>query len=146
MIPLIVFVVLALTLIPLFLYAFIDHRNKLYGNIVAAFLCSIIALYLAVVISVGIVQYDPTLTFNGTFVTNESECLQWETINQTRECIEFNNFTTTHSICNTCNGVPIVDASVGYMFMLISVIMMIYSLYMVYEAYDEYKLQKEEEA
>jgi hypothetical protein len=146
MIPIIVFVVLALTLIPLFLYAFIDHRNKLYGNIVAAFLCSIIALYLAVVISIGIVQYDPLTTFNGTFETNVSECLQWETINNdTRECIEFNNYTVTNIICRTCNGVPVVDASMGYIFMLISVIMMVYSLYMVYEAYDEYKLQKEED-
>jgi hypothetical protein len=144
MIPLIVFVVLSLTLIPLFLYAFIDHHNKLYGNIVAAFLCSIIALYLAVVISVGIVQYDPTLTFNGTFATNVSDCLQWETINQTRECIEYNNYTITNSICQTCNGVPIRDASVGYIFMLVSVIMMIYALYMVYEAYDEYRLGKED--
>lgn len=144
MIPLLVFVVLALTLIPLFLYAFIDHRNKLYGNIVSAFLCSIIALYLAVVISIGIVQYDPIVTSNGTAISNVSECLQWETINQTRECIEFNNYTVTNSVCYSCGGVPIVDASVGYMFMLISVIMMIYALYMVYEAYDEYRLQKED--
>lgn len=144
MIPIIVFVMLALTLIPLFLYAFIDHHNKLYGNIVAAFLCSILALYLAVVISVGIVQYDPLTTFNGTFETNASECLQWETINQTRECIEYNNYTVVNIICRTCNGVPVVDASTGYIFMLIAVIMMIYSLYMVYEAYDEYRLGKED--
>jgi hypothetical protein len=67
MIPLIVFVALLLMLIPLFLYAFIDHSNKLYANIIAAFLCSIIAIYLSVVISVGIVQYDsvPMESANG---------------------------------------------------------------------------------
>jgi hypothetical protein len=134
MIPLIVFVALALMLIPLFLYAFIDHRNKLYANIIAAFLCALIAAYLAVVISVGIVQYDPTITFSG---------LSW--VNTSTYDDRIQDFVVTNvssSVCNTCNGVPIKDASVGYILTLFSIIMMIYTLYMIYEAYDEYKQDK----
>ena len=143
MIPLLAFVALLLIMIPLFIYSFVDSRNKFYANIVSAFLVALIAGYLGVVISIGIVQYDPTLTFNGTFTTEVSDCLQWETINQTRECIEYNNYTVTNSICQTCNGIPIKDASFGYIMLLFSVIMMIYTMYMIYDAYDEHRMEKE---
>jgi hypothetical protein len=139
MIPLIVFVALVLMLIPLFLYAFIDHRNKLYANIVSAFLCAIIAAYLGVVISIGIVQYDPSAVYNGLTWTNTS------IYDVHLETISFYNLSSVGSGWTMHNGAVIQDASLGYIFMLFSVIMMIYSLYMVYEAYDEMRMRKKQE-
>jgi hypothetical protein len=143
MIPLLLFIALFAILIPLFIYSFIDHHNRLYGNIIAAFLVSIIAAYLAVSISIGIVQYDPVVTFGGTFLTNSSECLRYD--NQTQDCLEWNNTTTTNNICDTCPGTPIKDASFGYMLSMISIIMMIYTLLMIYEAFDERNRDRESE-
>jgi uncharacterized membrane protein len=141
MIPLVVFITLTAALIPLFIYAFIDHRNTLYGNIVAAFLCAVIAGYLAVVIAIGIVQYDPVVTVNQSWVEN-STCTQY---NQTppEECLSWSNTTVFTATCASCAGVPIVDPSLGYIYLLLSVIMMIYTMYMIYEAYVEYKSDQE---
>jgi hypothetical protein len=143
MIPLLVFVALILIAIPLFIYAFIDTRNKYYANIIAAFLVSIITAYLAVVISIGIVQYDPTVTFSGTFNTTTSECLRFD--NQTQDCLEYLNTTTVNNICNTCPGPTVTDPSLGYIMLIISIIMMVYSIVMVYEAYEERRMDKEAE-
>ena len=128
----------------LLIYAFVDNRNKYYANIIAAFLASLLFVYLGVMINIGVVRYDPVITFSGTFQTNVSECLQWETIDQTRECIEYLNTTVNNSICNSCPGVPIVDTSFGYMLLLFGVVMMIYTLFMVYEVYDERRMEQEE--
>ena len=40
----------------LIVYSVIDLRNKMYANIISAFLASVLAGYLAVVINAGIVQ------------------------------------------------------------------------------------------
>lgn len=141
MIPVILFVVLTAILIPLFIYAFVDSRNKMYANIVASFLCAIIAAYLAVVISIGIVQYDPAVTINQTWAENNT-CTRY---NQTppSECLSWSNTTVFSAVCASCPGVPIVDPSVGYIYLLFAVIMMVYTMYMIYEAYVEYKADRE---
>lgn len=62
MIPLSSFNMLAAVSVVLMLYSFIDTRNKYYGNIVSAFISSLVSGFLAVVVSIGIVQYDPVVT------------------------------------------------------------------------------------
>lgn len=58
MIPMSIFGILAVMLIPLFLYSFIDLNNRLYGNIVSAFLFTILSGYLAAIANSGIVEYN----------------------------------------------------------------------------------------
>ena len=142
MIPVAVFGLLIGVAIFLLVYAFVDNRNKYYGNIIAAFLASLLFIYLGVMISIGVVQYDPSSTFTGVNITNVSECLRFD--NQTQDCLEYLNTTITHNICNACPGIPVVDVSLGYMLLLFGVVMMIYTLFMVYEVYDERRLEKEE--
>lgn len=62
MIPLSLFNMLGAVAVVLMLYSFIDTRNKYYGNIVSAFVSSLVSGFLAVAISIGIVQYDPVVT------------------------------------------------------------------------------------
>jgi hypothetical protein len=50
----------------LIVYSVIDLRNKMYANIIAAFLASVIAGYLAVVINAGIVQYSDAVSVQDT--------------------------------------------------------------------------------
>jgi hypothetical protein len=140
MIPLLLFIALSIMLIPLFIYSFVDMQNRVYANIVAAFLCSLLAAYLAVVITVGIVQYDPSVIQNQTTLIN-STCLRYET--QGTDCAEWLNTTYISPVCSSCPGVPIVDPSAGFMFVLISIIMTIYGMYMLYEAFIEHRENKE---
>ena len=144
MIPVAVFGLLIGVAIFLLVYAFVDNRNKYYGNIIAAFLASVLFTYLGVMISIGIVQYDPSSTFSGTFNTTTSECIYID--NQTQECLEFLNTTTIHNICNTCPGIPVIDTSLSYMLVIFGVVLMIYTLFMIYEVYDERRLEMEEES
>jgi hypothetical protein len=53
-----IFGILAVMLIPLFLYSFIDLNNRLYGNIISAFLFTILAGYLAAIANSGILEYN----------------------------------------------------------------------------------------
>jgi hypothetical protein len=56
MIPVSTFNMLIAVDLILIVYSVIDLRNKMYANIIAAFLASVLAGYLAVVINAGIVQ------------------------------------------------------------------------------------------
>ena len=56
MIPITLFNLLVVTDVLFIIYSVIDHRNRLYANIISAFIASILAGYLAVVINAGIVQ------------------------------------------------------------------------------------------
>jgi hypothetical protein len=58
MIPVSTFNMLIAVDLILIIYSVIDLRNKMYANIIAAFLASILAGYLAVVMNAGIVQYS----------------------------------------------------------------------------------------
>jgi hypothetical protein len=72
MIPISLFNVLVAVMVLLVLYSFIDYRNRFYGNIVTAFLSSILATYLSVMISIGVVQYDPATAGNGVLIVDAS--------------------------------------------------------------------------
>lgn len=67
MIPISTFNMLIGVMIVLFLYSVIDLRNHYYANIMTSFVCALVAFYLSVAISVGVVQYD-----YGTVITDLS--------------------------------------------------------------------------
>lgn len=158
MIPLSVFNIMIAIVIVLFLYSIIDSRNKYYGNIIAAFVCALIAIYLAVTISVGVVQYDPagpliTLTDESTTawycigpddevtpVSDPSEC---EDLQQKSFAV---NTTVSIPQCYHCQPVEVIDPSIGFILMIFSIIMMIYTALMIYDAYLEYKMEPEDMA
>jgi len=58
MIPLSTFNVLLVVVVLLVIYAWVDYRNKLYGNIAAAILASLISSLLAILVYVGAVETD----------------------------------------------------------------------------------------
>jgi hypothetical protein len=58
LIPISTFNLLVGIVIVLTIYAWVDHRNKLYGNIAAAILASLIGTLLAILIYIGAVQTD----------------------------------------------------------------------------------------
>lgn len=139
MIPLSLFNILVAVEVLLVLYSIIDVRNRYYGNIVTAFIASLLGIFLAVVISVGVVQYDPSVYHITSIVWSNTSAYDPE-LQQT----VWTNVSSYASTCTDC-AVPIFDASVGYMLMIFAVVMMIYSLVMIYDAYVEHKLEKEGE-
>lgn len=56
MIPLSTFNILLVVVVLLVIYAWVDYRNKLYGNIAAAILASLIGTLLAILIYIGAVE------------------------------------------------------------------------------------------
>lgn len=58
MIPLSTFNVLLVVVVLLTIFALVDYRNKLYGNIAAAILASIVSALLAILIYIGAVEND----------------------------------------------------------------------------------------
>jgi high-affinity Fe2+/Pb2+ permease len=58
MMPLSTFNLFVSIVVVLVLYAVIDYRNKLYANIAAAMLASIIGILLAILVYIGAVQTD----------------------------------------------------------------------------------------
>lgn len=58
MMPLSTFNILMTIVVVLVLYSLIDNRNKLYGNIVAAILASIVGTLLAILIYIGAIEVD----------------------------------------------------------------------------------------
>jgi len=139
MIPLSLFNILVAVEILLVLYSIIDTRNKYYGNIVTAFIASLLGFYLAVVISVGVVQYDPAITSTGSWVWSNTSVYDPET-----QGMVWTNETVWSAVCDSC-AIPIYDASIGYMLMLFAVVMMIYALVMIYDAYVERRMEQESE-
>lgn len=67
MIPISTFNLLAAADVLLLIYAVIDLRNKVYANIVAMFICSMISGYLGTAMYAGIVQYT-----DGTIIQDTS--------------------------------------------------------------------------
>jgi hypothetical protein len=51
------------------LFSVIDLKNKMYANIVAAFIASMMWGYLSAIMAAGIVQYDSGLTIQDTSVS-----------------------------------------------------------------------------
>lgn len=125
MIPVTTFNLLIAVEALLFLYALIDVKNKYYGNIMAAFIASLIGVFLSVVISVGVVQYDPACPVSYGYNATVGD----STI-----------FTAT---CANCPPVVITDLATGFILMLFAIPMMIYSFLMIYDAYIEYKEERE---
>jgi O-antigen ligase len=58
MIPLSTFNILLVAVVLLVIYSWVDHRNKLYGNIAAAILASLIGILLSILVYLGAVQTD----------------------------------------------------------------------------------------
>jgi hypothetical protein len=58
MIPVSTFNLMTAVVVLLVIYAWIDNRNKLYGNIAAAILASLIGTLLAILVYIGAVQTD----------------------------------------------------------------------------------------
>lgn len=56
MMPLSTFNTLLVVVVLLVIYSWIDHRNKLYGNIAAAILASLTGALLAILVYIGAVQ------------------------------------------------------------------------------------------
>jgi len=157
MIPIHLFEILVVAEVVLVLYSFIDVRNKYYANIATAFIASLLAIFLAVVISVGGVQYDPPETLI-TLVNGTST--EWYCVNESFElfpvsdpgvCVDlqYKSFAvnTTISIpqCWNCEATPIIDLPVGFILMIFAILMMIYSALMIYDAYLEWKMSKQED-
>lgn len=67
MISLSTFNMLIAVMLVLVIYSVIDLRNKMYANIVTAFLSSFIGGYLSVAVAAGIVQYN-----DGTLIQDAS--------------------------------------------------------------------------
>ena len=116
MIPFVIFVTLVAIMVILFLYFMLDNKNRVYGNIVAAFLCALIAMYLGIISISPVVVSTPIL-----------------------------NTTTTSTVAGTTTTTFVYDtptvtsSSEGYIFLMISAIVMIYTFFMIYEVYEEYK-------
>jgi hypothetical protein len=69
MIPVTTFNLLIAADLILIVYSVIDLRNKMYANIVAAFLASVLAGYLSVVMAAGIVIFDDGTTIQDTSIS-----------------------------------------------------------------------------
>lgn len=62
MIPLSTFNILLMVVILLVIYSWVDYRNKLYGNIAAAIIASIVGTLLTILVYIGAVQTDAGAT------------------------------------------------------------------------------------
>jgi peptidoglycan/LPS O-acetylase OafA/YrhL len=62
MMPLSTFNILLVVVVLLVIYAWVDHHNKLYGNIAAAIVASLTGALLAILVYMGAVQTDSGVT------------------------------------------------------------------------------------
>ncbi len=62
MIPLSTFNILLMVVVLLVIYSWVDYRNKLYGNIAAAIIASIVGTLLTILVYIGAVQTDAGVT------------------------------------------------------------------------------------
>jgi len=58
MIPLSTFNIMVAVVVLLVIYAWVDYRNKMYGNIAAAIIASLVSALLAILIYIGAVEND----------------------------------------------------------------------------------------
>jgi hypothetical protein len=122
MIPFVIFITLLAIGVILFLYFMLDNKNRIYGNIVAAFLCALVFGYLAIISIAPVVITTPVINTTSTTTVNGT--------------------VTTSFIYDTPT---VTSSSEGYIFLLISVVVMIYTFLMIYEAYAENKRGVEED-
>ena len=69
MIPVSTFNMLIAVDLILIIYSVIDLRNKMYANIITAFLASILAGYLSIIMAAGIVQYSDATAIQDTSIS-----------------------------------------------------------------------------
>jgi len=118
-----IFIALTVILFALFIYIFADLENRLYGNMFAAGIGALLAALLALwSFSGNVAVVQPLL--NTTSVINET----------TQE--------TLHTY--TTDTIPVVDASLGWLFVFIAIFLAILLGYLVYEAWME-QIEPEEE-
>ena len=121
MVPFVIFITLIVVMAVLFIYVMLDNKNRVYGNIVAAFLCALIAGYLGIISIAPVVTSTPILNTTSTTTVNGT--------------------VTTSFIYDTPT---VTSPSYGYIFMMISAVVMIYTFFMIYEAYAEFQKGKED--
>ena len=112
------FSVMLMTSVGLMLYGFADNKNRVYGNIIALFISSLLAVYLS------IVAFAPIFSYNTILVSVS----QW----------------STSSPVYTYAETYLEDASLGWMLLIIGVVGMIYAMLMIYEVYGDYKRSTED--
>lgn len=138
MVPLLVFVALIVMLIVLMAYSWIDHKNRIYANIIAAFLAVIIAIYLGSLCGTNLVYESSCCCYNETSYWQYDGEEYWNESQQGFDTTTWFN-TTTYN----CHTEKTFDSySLAYIFGLIGIIMFIYCLIMIYEVYTEYVQEK----
>jgi hypothetical protein len=112
MVPIDIFMVMVGGVFALMIYSWIDHNNRIYANIIAAFLAATLAGYLGTIVSTNTVYDAWYCTYNETALSHE------------------------------CQEVVFNSPSIGYGLAFISFAMFCYTLYMLWDAYEERKMQK----
>ena len=122
MIPILLFSMLVVSGIAMLIYSMIDHKNRLYANVVIAFLSGLLEAFLGSAISVGAV-YETVTTGVSMVVVN-----------------------MTNATSNTqLNILPIESPSVGFFLYFVSTIAFSYTIFMAYEIVDEALQSREEQ-
>lgn len=132
MIPLLLYLFLCMALIILVIYSLAYRDYDLYSHIAAAVICSLIAAYLAITISVGVVEYEPTVTANTSWVWHNTSTYD----DRTQEYIISNESVFT-STCAKCVNI-VQDSSAGFILGMFTILMMVYSALLIYDAREEY--------
>lgn len=114
MIPILLFSVLSVSGIVMLIYSMVDHKNRLYANVVIAFLSGLLEAFLGSAISVGAV-YE-TVTTGLTMVV-----------------VNMSNATSNTQL----NILPVESPSVGFFLYFVSTIGFAYTIFMAYEIIDE---------
>jgi uncharacterized membrane protein len=112
MIPIDLFMVMVGAVFVLAIYSWIDHNNKVYANIIAAFLSAILAGFCSTVVSTDTVYDAWYCTYN------------------------------TTSFGHNCQEVIFNSPSYGFALGFVSFVMFVYTIYMLWGAYEEHKAYK----
>ena len=126
MVPLFVFGLLILMLIGLMLYSFLDHQNRIYANIIAAFLAAILAAYLGTLCWTDTVYESSCCCYNETASIYNASKQEWHN--------------TTEYLCHTEQTFS--SPSLTFFFLLVSFVMFGYTILMALEAIAEYQTDK----
>lgn len=131
MVPLAIFTMLAAGVFLLMIYSFIDHQNRIYANIITAFLCALLAAYLGSLAWTGTVYESTCCLHNASY---EYTVPYYDEYNQT-----WANYTETGYNTSCAWEHPFESPSLGWVFFFISFCMFIYTLYMGWDAWDEHQ-------
>ena len=141
MVPLLIFAILMFCGFGLILYSFIDHRNRIYANILALFIAATVFAYLGVLAPTDTVYENTCCCLNET--VNQSTDGQWDDTNQT-----WINGTLYYVDIETCADEHTFNSpSLAYFCYFVSFCCFVYTLYMIWEAWEEFndaKRQKQE--